>query len=171
MLALAACSGIGSQTSATTATSPPATTPATPATTAPAAETTVSSTVGDVVGLPTTDVLVDDTALRVWVADDGEERSQGLRRVAALPDDIDGMLFVWDTPTEPTFVMQDTLIPLDVWFFDDQGALVGTHAMTPCAEEPCPTYPAPGPVRWALETPLDTQEFVEGARLTTSPSG
>lgn len=167
MLALAACSGLGSQTSATTASSPPAT----PTTTASVADTTVSSTVGDLVGLPTTDVLVGDTALRVWVADDGEERSQGLRRVAALPDDIDGMLFVWDTPTETAFVMEDTLIPLDVWFFDDQGRLVGTHAMTPCAEEPCPTYPTPGPVRWAMETPLETQQFVEGARLTTSPSG
>ncbi|HSK07691.1 MAG TPA: DUF192 domain-containing protein [Acidimicrobiia bacterium] len=168
MLALAACSGsIGSQTPTTTATSPPAT----PGTTAPVTETTVSSTVGDQVGFPITDVSVGDTELRVWVADDGAERSQGLRRVAALPGDIDGMLFVWDSPTETAFVMEDTLIPLDVWFFDDEGALVGTHAMTPCAEEPCPTYPTPGPVRWALETPLGARQFEEGARLTTSPSG
>jgi hypothetical protein len=134
-------------------------------------QTTVTSTIGDEVGFPTTDVMVGDVELRVWVADDGAERSRGLRRVEALPDDIDGMLFVWETPTPATFIMEDTLIPLDVWFFDDDGALLGTHAMTPCAEEPCPTFPAPGPVRWALETPLEVHQFEEGARFTTSPSG
>ena len=167
MLALAACSSsVGTRTSATPPTLPPALD-----TTAPVTETTVSSTIRDEVGLPTTNVMVGDIELRVWVADDGAERSRGLRRVEALPDDIDGMLFVWETPTPATFVMADTLVPLDVWFFDDEGALIGTHAMTPCAEEPCPTYPAPGPVRWSLETPLEAQQFEEGARLTTSPSG
>ena len=168
MLALAACStSVGTPPTATTPTLPPATAD----TTAPVTETTVSSTIRDEVGLPTTDVMVGDTDLRVWVADDGAERSQGLRRVEALPGDIDGMLFAWDSPTETAFVMEDTLIALDVWFFDDEGALIGTHAMTPCAGEPCPAYPTPGPVRWAIETPLEAQQFEEGARLTTSPSG
>ena len=168
MLALAACSSnVGTPTSATT----PSSSPDTPGTTALVIQTTVTSTIGDEVGFPTTDVMVGDVELRVWVADDGAERSRGLRRVEALPDDIDGMLFVWETPTPATFIMEDTLIPLDVWFFDDDGALLGTHAMTPCAEEPCPTFPAPGPVRWALETPLEVHQFEEGARFTTSPSG
>jgi hypothetical protein len=168
VLALAACSAsLGTPTSTTTPTLPPATAD----TTAPMTQTTVSSTAHDEVGLPTIDVMVGDVELRVWVADDGAERSRGLRRVEALPDDIDGMLFTWDSPTETAFVMEDTIIPLDIWFFDDEGALVGTHAMTPCADEPCPTYPTPGPVQWALETPLEAQQFEEGARLTTSPSG
>jgi uncharacterized membrane protein (UPF0127 family) len=168
VLALAACSSsVGTPPTATTPTSPPAT----PDTTASVTGTTVSSTIRDEVGLPTTDVMVGDTELRVWVADDGAERSQGLRQVEALPDDIDGMLFVWESPTETAFVMAETLIALDVWFFDDGGVLIGTHAMTPCADEPCPTYPTPGPVRWAIETPLEAQQFEEGARLTTSPSG
>jgi len=120
---------------------------------------------------PTAEVAVGDTELRVWVADDSAERGQGLRRVEELPPEVDGMLFVWDTPTSAVFVMEDTLIPLDVWFFDDEGELLGTHEMTPCTDEPCPTYPAPGPVRWALETRLGDQNFVEGDRLSTSPSG
>ena len=168
MLALAACSSsAGTQTTVSTTTLPPAT----PDTTAPVARTTVSSTVDDEVGFPTTDVMVGDIELRVWVADDPTERSQGLRRVEELPAEIDGMLFVWETPTPTVFGMKDTLIPLALWFFDDEGALLGTHAMTPCAGEPCPAYPTPGPVRWAIETPLEAQLFEEGARLTTSPSG
>lgn len=167
VLALAACSGT---------TSPDRTDTSSPGTTdAPVADTTEAdttvATVVDGVQFPTIDVMVDDVELRVWVADDPTERSQGLRRVEELPAEIDGMLFVWDTPTPATFVMEDTVIPLDVWFFDAEGALLGTHAMTPCADEPCPTYPAPGPVRWALETPLEAQQFGEGTRLTTSPSG
>jgi len=107
----------------------------------------------------------------VWVADDTDERSQGLRGVGSLPTDIDGMLFVWDAPTETAFVMEDTLIPLDVWFFDAEGVLIGSHEMTPCTADPCPGYPTPGAVSWALETPQGGQAFEIGDRLSTSASG
>ena len=167
MLGLAACSG---------ATSPAQTAAVSPATTVtPVADSTVVdttvTTVVDEGQFPTAEVTVGDNEFRVWVADDSTERSQGLRRVEELPSGVDGMLFVWDVPTPAVFVMEDTLIPLDVWFFDQEGALLGTHAMTPCTDAPCPTYPAPGPVRWALETPLGVVELLEGDRLSTSPSG
>lgn len=105
------------------------------------------------------------------MADTSEERSQGLRGVPELPDGIDGMLFAWDTPTAPVFVMEDTLIPLDVWFFDESGALIGSEHMVPCVAEPCERYPAPGLVLWALETPAGTREFAPGDELSTSASG
>lgn len=167
MLALAACSGT---------TSPGQTEPVSPGTTAaPVADTTVVdttvTTVVDGLQFDTAEVAVGANELRVWVADNPTERSQGLRRVEELPAEIDGMLFVWETPTPAVFGMKDTLIPLDVWFFDEEGALTGTHAMTPCNDEPCVTYPTPGPVRWALETPLGVVELGEGDRLSTSPSG
>lgn len=131
---------------------------------------TIVTTMVDGVQFDTAEVAVGDIELRAWVADDPTERSQGLRRVEELPAEIDGMLFVWETPTSAVFVMEDTLIPLDVWFFDDEGALLGTHAMTPCTAEPCPRYPSPGPVRWALETPLGVVELGEGDRLSAFPS-
>jgi hypothetical protein len=158
VLGLAACS--------TSAVTSPSQTEAVPVDTA-----TPTTTEVDEGQFPTAEVAVGDTELRVWVADDPAERTQGLRQVEELPAEVDGVLFVWDTPTSAVFVMEDTLIPLDVWFFDDEGAFLGTHEMTPCADEPCPTYPAPGPVRWALETHLGDQNFVEGDRLSTSPSG
>lgn len=112
-----------------------------------------------------------DNTLEVWVADDPDERRQGLRAVAELPEGIDGMLFVFPEPATPNFVMSETLIPLEVWFFDEQGLLVGSHEMTPCDAEPCPLYPAPGPVAWALETPLGERDFQSGDVLSTSVSG
>ncbi|HSJ84283.1 MAG TPA: DUF192 domain-containing protein [Acidimicrobiia bacterium] len=167
MLALAACSGTTSPGQSEAVSSG--------TTVAPVADTTVVdttvTTVVDGVQFDTAEVAVGDIEFRVWVADTPTERSQGLRRVEELPTEIDGMLFVWETPTPAVFGMRDTLIPLDVWFFDEEGRLVGTHEMSPCLDSSCAGYPSPGPVRWALETPLGVVELDEGDRLSTSPSG
>jgi uncharacterized membrane protein (UPF0127 family) len=123
------------------------------------------------VDLPVQQVSVGNTALEVWVADEPGERSRGLRDVTTLPDGIGGMLFVFSPPSTPTFVMEDTLIPLDLWFFDEAGEMIGWVEMTPCPSDPCARYPAPGQVGWALETPSGTFEFEVGEMLTTSDSG
>lgn len=120
---------------------------------------------------PATTISVGSTELEVWVADDSKERQQGLRGVTALPPGIDGMLFGWEAPTEAVFVMEDTLIPLDLWFFDPDGIMIGSHEMTPCSAEPCARYSAPAPVIWALETPAGDRVFPQGDRISTSASG
>ena len=55
------------------------------------------------------------------------------------------MAFVWDEPTQGAFWMKDTLIPLSVAFWDEDGRIVGIVDMEPCATEPCPTYASPAP--------------------------
>lgn len=122
-------------------------------------------------GFPEADVSVGDAELRVWVADEPAERSQGLRGVSRLPGDIDGMLFVFTRPSVPTFVMEDTRLALDLWFFDPGGVLIAKEEMEPCSNDPCPRYPAPAEVSWALETPGGSFQFEEGDRLSTSGSG
>jgi hypothetical protein len=175
VLALAACSGTVAPTGQTEAVSPSIT--VAPLVDTTVADTTVTFVVDTTVTtmveeepFPTAEVTVGDVELSVWVADDPTERSQGLRRVEELPAEIDGMLFVWETPTSAVFVMEDTLIPLDVWFFDEEGRLVGTHEMSPCLDGPCARYPSPGPVRSALETPLGVVELGEGDRISAFPS-
>lgn len=118
---------------------------------------------------PTAEISVDGEELTVWVADEAAERRQGLRGVEALPDRVDGMLFVFSPPAAAAFVMEDTLIPLDLWFFDESGSLVEAVTMTPCPADPCPTYPAPSPVAWALETPAGRYELSPGSVLVASP--
>lgn len=90
--------------------------------------------------------------LIVEVADEPEERAYGLMdRTELAPDH--GMLFLFDEPSILTFWMKNTLIPLDIIFFDDIGQYLSSTTMTPCAEDPCPLYGSVNPSRVALEVP------------------
>jgi uncharacterized membrane protein (UPF0127 family) len=94
----------------------------------------------------------DDEAISVIVeiADDPEERSQGLMNRAILPPD-QGMLFMFQAAEPLTFWMKNTLIPLDIIFFDGQGNVIGSDSMVPCTEDPCLRYTSSGPAVIALE--------------------
>lgn len=113
---------------------------------------------------PIEPVSVGDVELEVAVASTPEQRSQGLRGVEEL-DGYDGMLFVFEETRGATFGMRDTLIPLDIWWFDGDGVLIGSTEMQPCEEAICASYGSPGEVGWALETPLGQWEFSLGDLL------
>jgi len=118
-------------------------------------------------GFEVAEISVGDSELTVAIADTSAQRRQGLRGVERLPDGIDGMLFVWDSPTSATFAMTDTLLPLDIWWFDEEGRLVGSTVMETCLKGPCVGYGSPGPIMWAMETPTGEYGFIPGALLST----
>ena len=118
-----------------------------------------------------TEVEIEGRALTLLVADTSKHRNQGLRGLNAMPERIDGMLFVFETSRPATFAMSETFLPLDIWWFDDRGILIGSAEMTPCPTEPCPTYASPGVVRWALETPAGEIELTAGDRLVVELDG
>jgi uncharacterized protein len=120
---------------------------------------------------PTTEVSVGGQHLTVWVAVDAGARRQGLSKLDRLPDGIEGMLFSYEAPTTVSYWMKDTTIPLDIWFFEAGGALMGSAGMDPCPGGECPTYDSPGPVAWVLETPRGTHVFELGDLLATSGFG
>ena len=65
------------------------------------------------------------------------------------------MLFVFQGPTDAAFTMSGVTDPLDIAFFDSDGARNSTRAMKPCpekAENECPIYRADGPFVYAVET-------------------
>lgn len=116
-------------------------------------------------GFATTTISIDDRKLVVAVAESPDQRSQGLMGVTDLGG-LDGMLFIFQSETDGGFWMKDTLIPLDIAFFDSDGVLVNLLTMEPCAADPCPTYRPGGSYRYAVEAPAGGLEFVvPGSRL------
>jgi uncharacterized membrane protein (UPF0127 family) len=88
--------------------------------------------------------------LRVEIADSPAERAVGLSGRTFLPADA-GMAFVWDEPVRARFWMKDTLIPLQIAFWDDRGRIIAILDMAPCRAEPCPTYGPDAPYLGAAE--------------------
>jgi uncharacterized membrane protein (UPF0127 family) len=91
---------------------------------------------------------------RIVVADAGGERAVGLKRRRELGP-YDGMLFVFDGPTQGAFTMSQVPVPLDIGWYDADGRPVDRTLMQPCAGRPvldCPSYRSRGPYRYAVET-------------------
>jgi uncharacterized membrane protein (UPF0127 family) len=95
-------------------------------------------------GSPPEAILVVDTAddeveINAEVADTPQERTVGLMNREELDDDA-GMVFLVPEPTEASFWMKDTLIPLSVAFWDRGGRIFRILDMAPCRRDPCPSY-------------------------------
>lgn len=99
-------------------------------------------------------VSVGGESLRLLVATTPEQRARGLRGVEDLGD-YDGMAFVFPQPGPATFSMADTLISLDIGFYEGSGELVNRLEMEPCTgtDATCPGYPSGGDFLVAVETP------------------
>lgn len=95
-----------------------------------------------------------ECALCLWRANTEAERQRGLMQVTDL-EGAEGMLFAFDAPTSGGFWMKDTLIPLDVAFFGDDGAFMASDSMEPCpaGTTNCPIYDGPSGYSWAIEVP------------------
>lgn len=133
--------------------------------TGPAAPTSdASSLFGD--GQPALRTIVADingTAITLEVADDPDERTDGLSRRDSLADDA-GMLFVWDEETSHTLWMKEMRFDLDFIWLDTEKRVVSIDADVPVQPDADDTdlvlYRPNGPVLYAIEL-----EAGEAARL------
>ncbi|TAK01287.1 MAG: DUF192 domain-containing protein [Chloroflexota bacterium] len=115
------------------------------------------------------DLRLGDETYLVAVADAPDEWARGLAGVDDLGT-IDGLLFAFPEPVEAAFFMRGATIPLDVAFLGPDGRCMKVQTMTLCAADPCPTYRAPAPYRWALETPAgELTGIADGALMELEP--
>jgi uncharacterized membrane protein (UPF0127 family) len=106
-------------------------------------------------------VVFEDITITVTVADDEQERRQGLSGTPSLGE-LEGMLFVFESSARHGMWMKDMLIPLDmIWISDDLTIVHIEENVTP------DSYPrifsSREPARFVLET---NASFVESFGIT-----
>jgi uncharacterized membrane protein (UPF0127 family) len=90
----------------------------------------------------------------VWLSDSVTERERGLMQLSDPSlGGGDAMVFVFEEETSAVFTMKDTPQPLSIAWVDSAGAVIGTTDMDPCppGTKSCPRYPAPRPLKMAIE--------------------
>jgi uncharacterized membrane protein (UPF0127 family) len=105
-------------------------------------------------GLPTGTVVIETSSgeveVRVEIAETPEDKARGLMGRTELAPDA-GMVFLEEDSSTGSFWMKDTLIPLSVAFWGEDGRIFRILHMEPCREEPCPFYDPDGAWVGALE--------------------
>lgn len=113
-------------------------------------------------GLPRGTVAIgtgrDTVQVDVEIAETYEAKIRGLMDRRSLPPEA-GMVFLAADRTDSGFWMKDTLIPLSIAFWDEDGRILTMLDMDPCPELPCPSYP-PG-VEWTHALEVNQGFFVE----------
>jgi uncharacterized membrane protein (UPF0127 family) len=160
LLVLGGCSSAGDAETSTT-TMAGATTATTPTATTPSVGQAISVP-PELVDHDRDMVIVGDRLMFLAVADSPALRAQGLMGVTDLQD-LDGMLFSWRHEASGGFWMKDTLIPLDIVWFAEDGSFAGRASMVPCDAEPCEIY-SPGDgvdFRYAIEARPGDLDWVD----------
>ncbi|HLI55979.1 MAG TPA: DUF192 domain-containing protein [Actinomycetota bacterium] len=88
--------------------------------------------------------------LDVQIAATPESQSVGLMGITTLPPNL-GMAFMFGESVDLAFWMEDTLIPLDIAFWNAGGKVVTVLSMVPCTANPCKLYSPSAPYVGAVE--------------------
>ncbi len=108
--------------------------------------------------------------ITVEIAESQQEVMQGLMHRKSLPEN-QGMLFVFNNESVRTFWMKNTLINLDIAFFNRERTIIDIQQMksqTSILQTNFPTYPSKAPAQFALEMKVGwfkKNKFPQGTRF------
>ena len=100
-------------------------------------------------------IVLGGKVLTVEIAESSSQRERGLMNRTSLGKNS-GMLFIFDRPRTLSFWMKNTLIPLDIGFFDKDKKLLNVESMHPpksvmVQDHQLERHSSKGPARYALE--------------------
>lgn len=91
-----------------------------------------------------------ENCFNLEIANTPEEKVLGLMFREHL-DENRGMIFPFEEETFHSFWMKNTLISLDIIWYDSWHQVVDIISAPPCEEEPCPSYVSETPAIWVIE--------------------
>ena len=98
-----------------------------------------------------TSACFNEKCVNIKIADTKEERENGLMFVSQMHED-DGMLFVFEKQDIYPFWMKNTLIPLDIIWFDENQSIVFIKMNAElCREDLCEIINPNKPAKYVLE--------------------
>lgn len=110
------------------------------------------------------DIIIGDRKYKVEIVDTPEKQEKGLMGRDSLPKD-QGMLFVYEEPTDVKYWMKDTSIPLDIIFIDDDLEVISVKKGEPMSEK----FIEENDVQYVLEVNKDSG-IEEGDQLVFEDS-
>jgi uncharacterized membrane protein (UPF0127 family) len=123
---------------------------------------------GPQLNLPRTKITAGMYLIDTQVAATPEQRSTGLMFRPQMPQS-EGMLFIFDRPSEQCFWMKNTLLPLTAAFVADDGTIVNLEDMKPQTTN---SHCSKQPVRYVLEMNqgwFDKKGIKAGTKLSGQP--
>ncbi len=95
------------------------------------------------------DLKINNTVIKVRIADTPMEQARGLSGLATLAQDK-GLLFVFNQPTIPRFWMKEMRFPIDIIWIDEEKQIIGIeHNLSPNTFPQI--YSPNAPIIYALE--------------------
>lgn len=123
---------------------------------------------GAIVATQFLEISVGAVTYQVQVAQTSPERRQGLMQRVSL-DRYRGMLLVYRKSGDHRIWMKNMLIPLRVYWIDNDARVIEMQRLEPCQQSPCPVYAASRPSRYVLELSdhehaLKAGDIIDGLR-------
>jgi len=99
------------------------------------------------------------------IARSATQRNHGLMFRDRL-EERRGMLFIYPRPGNHRIWMKNTLIPLTVVWVDEANKILGVQKLSPCSDDPCPSYGVSELSKYILELSSGEHHLEPGLRIS-----